>query len=183
MRELPKIFLLIAVLAFLHEAGRAQQNPVSQVGTRHEAEVKFVVKWDGRIIPGISYVSELNRKTEVIHHRDGGDPSIQRRSPGLTNFEPVIIKRPRTLDDTFEKWANKVWNLGSGLGTEVSLKDFRKDIIIELRDGNDRLLMAFKVYRCWPSEYIALSELNSGDTTVATETLILQNEGWELAGD
>ena len=181
MRQLIKILLTAVAIFSMQEAILAQQNSVSQSGTGHEEEIKFLVKWDGKIIPGITYVSELKRKTEVLTHRSGGDPSIQRRSPGITNFEPIIIKRPRTFDNAFKQWADKVWNLGSGLGSEVSLKDFRKDIVIELRDENDTLLMAFHVYRCWPSEYTALSELDSEGTAVAMETLVLQHEGWELA--
>jgi phage tail-like protein len=180
MKRSFNIFISAVILFFQHEAIHAQQNTGSRSSSNHEAEIKFLVKWDGKIIPGIIYVSELKRITEVLTHRTGGDPSIQRKSPGITNFEPIIIKRPRTFDKEFEQWVNKVWNFGSGLGSEVSLKDFRKDIVIELRDGNDKLLLAFKVYRCWPSEYIALSELDTEDTTVAMETLILQNEGWEV---
>ena len=181
MRQWIKIFLTAAVIFSMHESILAQQNPVSQSGTGHEEEIKFLVKWDGKIIPGITYVSELKRKTEILTHRSGGDPSIQRRSPGITNFEPIIIKRTRTFDKAFEQWANKVWNLGSGPGMEVSLKDFRKDLVIELRDGNDRLLMAFNIYRCWPSEYIALSKLDSEDTAPAMETLVIEHEGWEMS--
>ena len=179
MRQLLNIFFTAVILVFLNEASHAQLNE-SKRDTKHEAEIKFHVKCDGRIIPGISYVSELKRKTEVLTHRHGGDPSIQRRSPGITKYKPIIIKRPRTLDKEFEHWANKVWKFGAGLGSEVSLKDFRKDIVIELRDENDKILLAFKVYRCWPSEYVALSELDSEDTTLAMETLVLQHEGWEV---
>jgi len=49
---------------------------------------KFRVKWDGRYVAGVSKVSGLRRTTEVIHHREGGDPSTTRKSPGLTEFAP-----------------------------------------------------------------------------------------------
>lgn len=39
--------------------------------------------------------------------------------------------------------------------------------------------MAYKVYRCWPSEYVALSSFNGNYTSVAIESLTLQHEGWE----
>jgi phage tail-like protein len=87
--------------------------------------------------------------------------------------------RGRTHDTEFENWANKVWNYGSSLGTEVSLKDFRKDIVIELYNEAGQLVMAFKVYRCWPSDYVALSDLDANDTSVAFESITLQHEGWE----
>jgi phage tail-like protein len=141
--------------------------------------LKFRVKWDGKYVPGITRVSGLVRRTEVITSRSGGDPSIKRKSPGLNGFEPILLERRRTHAKEFEQWANKVWNLGSGLGAEVSLRDFRKDIIIELYNEAGQLVMAFKVYRCWPSEYQALSQLDGQGDSVATESILLQHEGWE----
>jgi len=142
-------------------------------------QFKFRVKWDGRYVAGVDKVSALKRTTEVVCHREGGDPSSQRRSPGQTSYEPIVLVRGRTHDMEFEQWANKVWNYGSGLGSEVSLKDFRKDILIELYNEAGQLVLAFKVYRCWPSDYIALSDLDAGNTSVAFESITLQHEGWE----
>lgn len=142
-------------------------------------QYKFRVKWDGKYIPGIHRVSGLVRKTEVVMHRVGGDPNIFRRSPGLTTYEPLVMERRRTHDTSFEEWANKVYNYGAGLGSEVSLKDFRKDIIIELYNEAGQTVMAFKVYRCWPSDYSALGELDSNGNAIAIESLVLQYEGFE----
>ncbi len=93
---------------------------------------KFRVKWDGKYVAGISKVGALKRSTEPVEHREGGDPSTSRKSPGRTKYEAITLERGVTHDTEFEKWANKVWNFGSGLGAEVSLKDFRKDLIIEV---------------------------------------------------
>ena len=143
-------------------------------------QFKFRIKWDGRYVAGISSMSALSRYTEVVEHRDGGEPNISRQSPGKTIFEPIVLERGITHDDEFEKWANKVWRYGSGMGSEVSLKDFRKDVIIELYNEAGQLVKAYKVYRCWPSEYVAISDLNAnGEAGVAFETVTLQNEGWE----
>src|SRR6188768_1051829 len=92
---------------------------------------KFRVKWDGRYVAGISKVGALKRTTEVVKHREGGDPSSSRKSPGRSEYEAVTLERGVTHDIEFEQWANKVWNYGSGLGSEVSLADFRKDVILE----------------------------------------------------
>ena len=142
-------------------------------------QCKFRVKWDGRYISGISSVSGLVRRTEVVLYREGSDPSSEHRSPGLTNYDPIILKRGRTHDTALEEWANKVWNFGSGPGAESSLDDYRKDIIIELYNEAGQLVMAWKVYRCWPSKYTAVSSLNADFCTPAQETITLQHEGWE----
>lgn len=140
---------------------------------------KFRVKWDGRYVAGISKVGALKRSTEPVEHREGGDPSTTRKSPGRTKFEAITLERGVTHDVEFEKWANKVWNFGSGLGAEVSLKDFRKDLIIELYNEAGQLAIAYKVFRCWVSEYQALPDLDANANAVAIQTLKLENEGWE----
>ena len=140
---------------------------------------KFRVKWDGRFVAGISKVGALKRTTEVVKHRDGGDPSSSRKSPGRTEYEAISLERGVTHDKDFEQWANKVWNFGSGLGSEVSLKDFRKDLIIELYNEAGQLVIAYKVFRCWISEFQSLPDLDANANAVAIQHIKLENEGWE----
>jgi phage tail-like protein len=140
---------------------------------------KFRVKWDGRYVAGVSKVGALKRSIEMIEHREGGDPSTSRKSPGRAKYEAISLERGVTHDPEFEKWANKVWNYGSGLGAEVSLKDFRKDIIIEVYNEAGQLALAYKVYRCWVSEFQALPDLDANANAVAIQSLKLENEGWE----
>lgn len=140
---------------------------------------KFRVKWDGRYVAGVSKVGSLKRTTEVVEHREGGDPSTSRKSPGRTKYDAITLERGVTHDTEFEKWANKIWNYGSGLGSEVSLQDFRKDIIIEVYNESGQLAIAYKVFRCWVSEYQAIPDLDAKANEVAIQTIKLENEGWE----
>lgn len=140
---------------------------------------KFRVKWDGRYVAGISKVGMLKRTTEVIEHREGGYASTVLKAPGQTKYEPIALERGVTHDKAFEQWANKVWNYGSGLGAEVSLKDFRKDIILELMNEAGQVAIAYKIYRCWVSEFQAMPELDANANAVAIQMLTLQHEGWE----
>jgi len=140
---------------------------------------KFRVKWDGKYVAGMSKVSSLKRSTEAVTHREGGDPSTSRVSPSTWKFEPITLERGVTHDVEFEKWANKVWHIGAGLGAEVSLKDFRKDITIEVYNEAGQLAIAYKVYRCWVSEYQAIPDLDANANAVAIQHIKLENEGWE----
>ena len=140
---------------------------------------KFRVKWDGKYVAGISKCSALKRTTEVVEHREGGDPSSSRKSPGRSKFEAITLERGVTHDVEFEQWANKVWNFASGLGAEVSLKDFRKDIMIEVYNEAGQLALAYKVFRCWVSEYQSLPDLDANANAVAIQHIKLENEGWE----
>jgi phage tail-like protein len=140
---------------------------------------KFRVKWDGRYVAGISKVSSLKRTTEVVEHREGGDPSTGRKSPGRNKFEAVTIERGVTHDLEFEKWANKVWNFGAGAGSEVSLADFRKDITIDTFNEAGQKVISYRLYRCWVSEYQAMPDMDANANAVAIQHIKLENEGWE----
>jgi len=139
---------------------------------------KFRVKWDGKYVAGISKISPLIKTTQVVKHREGGDKGNLRKSPGQTDFAPIIIERGVTHDPEFEEWANKVFQFGAGNGTEVSLKDFRKDLIIELYNEAGQLAIAYRVYRCWVSEFQALPELDASGNAVLIQYLKIENEGW-----
>jgi len=140
---------------------------------------KFRLKWDGKYVAGISKVSPLKRTTEVITFREGGDPSTSHKSPGRTEYDAITLERGVTYDMEFENWAAKVWNYGAGLGSEVSLADFRKDITLELYNEAGQLAFGYKIFRCWVSEYQALPELDANCSAIAIQSIILENEGWE----
>jgi len=140
---------------------------------------KFRVKWDGKYVAGVSKVTGLKRTTEVVKHREGGDPSSSRKSPGRTEYEAITLERGVTHDTTFETWANKVWNFGSGLGSESSLKDFRKDMIIDLYNEAGQKVISYKVFRCWVSEFQAQADLDANANAVLIQSIKLENEGWE----
>ncbi|HVJ03712.1 MAG TPA: phage tail protein [Sphingomonas sp.] len=140
---------------------------------------KFRVSMDGRYVAGISKVGALKRTTEVVKHREGGDPSSSRKSPGRTEYEAITLERGVTHDVDFERWANKVWNYQGGVGTEVSLKDFRKDILIELYNEAGQKVLAYKVFRAWVSEFQAQADLDANANAVLIQSIKLEHEGWE----
>jgi phage tail-like protein len=140
---------------------------------------KFKLKWDGKYVAGISKMGALKKTTEVVKHREGGDPSSSRKSPGRSEFEAITLERGVTHDTEFEKWANKVWHIGGAPENEVSLKDFRKDVIIEVYNEAGQKVIAYKVYRCWVSEYQALPDFDANANAVAIQHIKLENEGWE----
>ena len=145
---------------------------------------RFHVKWNGRYVAGISKVSGLTRTSQVVTFRAGGDPSVV-RSPGQTEFSAITLERGVMYDIAFEQWANKVWDYKNssaspGLANQiVSLDDVRKDIVIELYNEAGQKVVAYKVYRCWVSEYQAMPELDESGNAIAIQSMKLENEGWE----
>lgn len=140
---------------------------------------KFRVKWDGKVIPGISRASSLRRTTDVVEYREGGDPNTSHRSPGRSAYAPIVLERGVTHDTAFEDWANQVWRLGAGDGQEVALASFRKNVRLEILNEAGQLVLAFMVYRCWPSVYQPLPDLDAGASMTLLESLTLEHEGWE----
>jgi phage tail-like protein len=144
---------------------------------------KFRVKWDGQYVAGVSKVGALKRTTEVVKHRDGGDPSTSHKSPGRSEYEAITLERGVTQDLAFQQWANKVWDYqnaqAQNADTEVSLASFRKDLIIDLFNEAGQKVISYHVYRCWVSEYQALPDLDANANAVAIQHLKLENEGWD----
>ena len=146
---------------------------------------KFRVKWDGIYVAGVSKVGALKRTTELVEHREGGDPSTSRKSPGRSKYEAITLERGVTHDVAFQQWANKVWDYDNAQAAaeqrtlEMSLQDFRKDIIIDLFNEAGQKVISYTVYRCWVSEYQSLPELDANANAVAIQTIKLENEGWD----
>jgi phage tail-like protein len=130
-------------------------------------------------VAGISKVSALKRTTEVVKHREGGDPSTSRKSPGRTEFDSITLERGVTHDLEFETWASKVWQLQAALGSEVSLADFRKDVILDFYNEAGQLAISYHIFRCWVSEFQALPDLDANANAVAIQHIKLENEGWQ----
>ena len=136
---------------------------------------KFRVKWDGRYVAGVSKVGALKRSTEVVEHREGGDPSVSRKSPGRTKYEPITLERGVTHDPAFEAWANLIHSLQQ----PISLKNFRKDVVVDVYNEQGTKVLSYLLFRCWVSEFTALTSLDAATAAVAIESIKLENEGWE----
>lgn len=140
---------------------------------------KFRIVWDGKPVAGISKMSALKRTTEVVKHREGGDPSSSRKSPGRTEYEAITLERGVTHDTEFEVWANKVWTYGGKDGGEMSLRDFRKNISVEVYNESGQKVLAYNIFKCWVSEFQALPELDANANAIAIQSIKIEHEGWE----
>ena len=146
---------------------------------------RFKIVWDDDAGPtyvaGISRVSALTRSTQVIRHRDGGDPSTMHCAPGQTEYGPITLERGVSYDPAFEQWANKIFDHKNSSGSDAgSLADFRKTLTIEVYNEAGEKVLAYIVCNAWVSEYQAISELDAnGDAVALIESLTVENEGWE----
>lgn len=139
---------------------------------------KFQVIIDGRPVAGLKKMGALKKSTEAVKWRSAGDPSHERVMPGGTKYEPVNLEQGLTHDPVFEQWANLVNNIQGDAG--MSLKNYRKDIVINVLNLQGQVAFSYKLLRAWVSEFQSLPELDAGNmNTVGIQTITLQHEGWE----
>lgn len=155
--------------------------PLFPVNThRHDPyrTFKFQVVIDGKVVAGLKKMGALKKKTTPVKWRASNDPSHERVMPGGTTYDPVTLEQGLTHDPVFETWANLVNNIQGDAG--MSLKNFRKDIIINVLNLQGKVAISYKLYRAWVSDYQALPDLDAGNmNTIGIQTITLQHEGWE----
>jgi len=138
---------------------------------------KFKIKIDNVYVAGLSKCGALKKTTEMVEWREGGDPSTTHKLPGKTKYDAIMLTAGVSHDPTFEDWANKVNNFQGDAA--MSLKNFRKDIIIDVFNEAGQKVLSYKVFNCWVAEYQAIPELDASANAVMIQTIKLENEGWE----
>jgi phage tail-like protein len=137
--------------------------------TSKNKATRFQIKWDDRYIPGVKKITAFRRITEVVEFREGSEPEKIRKAPGITKFDPITLKRGISSDRAFEEWANAA----------ASDAGFYKDVRLEIYDSRGQLQMAYTISRCWVSSYQALPKLDDQKHKKVTESITLENEGWQ----
>ncbi len=139
---------------------------------------KFQVLIDGVPVAGLRKMGALKKKTEPVKWRTAGDPSHERIMAGGTSYEAISLEQGLTHDPVFESWANLVNNIQGDAA--MSLKGYRKDIVINVLNLQGQVAISYKIYRAWVSDYQALPDFDAGNmNTVGIQTITLQHEGWE----
>ena len=139
---------------------------------------KFQVLIDGQPVAGLSKMGALKKTTESVKWRTAGDPSHERVMPGGTSYEPVALEQGLTHDPVFANWANKVNNIEGDAA--ISLKEYRKDIVVNVLNLQGQVALSYKVRRAWVSDFQALPDLDAGSmNAIGIQMITLQHEGWE----
>jgi phage tail-like protein len=138
---------------------------------------KFRIKIDNVYVAGLAKCSALKKTTEMVEWREAGDPSTTHKLPGKTKYDPITLTTGVSHDTTLEDWANLVNNFQGDAA--MSLKNFRKNIVIDVFNEADQKVLSYFVYRCWVSEFQSLPDLDASANAVMIQTIKLENEGWE----
>ena len=135
------------------------------------ARVRLLV--DGVPVRGVRRVGPLRRTTEVLVHREGGDPGPGRPLPGRTQFAPVVVELAVEHDRAFEQWAAAV-TVPAG---QAPPPGFRRTLRVEVLSATGVVVLAYDLHRCWVSEHQALPGLDHAVPEPALHVTV-QHEGW-----
>lgn len=113
-------------------------------------QFKFVVSVDGRVVAGLSRVSDL--------------------APALSAVTPVVLERGVSYDAEFVQWATTCLSPSGAT---------RRDVTITLLDERGERVMRFMLRRCWVTAFDALPDLDGRTNAVAISQMVLRHEGWE----
>ncbi|MHA2429172.1 MAG: phage tail protein [Candidatus Hermodarchaeia archaeon] len=136
---------------------------------------KFEVEIDGFVRAGFSKVTGLKQTIEKVEYREGGDNETPRKLPGQSTFDDVVLERGLSIDSDFVDWIEQVFDLDRSEGNQGD-ENFRKKVVIYLKDKGGNRVKKWVIYRAWPSEN-ADPDLDASGNDVAIETLTLANEG------
>lgn len=137
---------------------------------------RFEVEISGHMVfarAGFQSVSGLQMSTEVIEYREGGDNLTVSKSPGLTTFEPITLSRGMSEDTDMWDWASKIFSLDNNSHSPK----YRANMIIKLKDRDNKVVRAWEVPNCWISRY-ETGEFNAMNNEVMLETIEVQHEGF-----
>ena len=130
---------------------------------------RFRVEIDGIAVAGFSEALVGSATTDVIEYREGTDPMLVRKLPGLSKFSNIKLKCGLTSSLELANWCKAVRNGQAQTRRKVA-------IIVIGETGSDEA--RFIVSEAWPTKYEA-SDLNGKGNEVLIETLELANEGIE----
>lgn len=140
---------------------------------------KFQVLIDGKVVAGLTKMTALKTKMDVVDWRSAGDDSHKRKLVGGASYDGVTLEQGLSHDPVFQNWMNLVNNIDGS--AKMSLKNFRKDIVVNVLNLQGTPSISYRLFRAWPSEFQALPDLDAGNTnTVGIQTLKLEIEGWQI---
>lgn len=143
---------------------------------------KFRVRFNNQVVAGLTKCSALTVSIESKDFRTGDMDGFKQKLPGMVSFEAITLEQGITTDKTFEAWATSMANYvgNKGADSQKTPDDFRKEIDIEIYNLNNEKVKAYRVYQCWVSKYTALPALDAGSADVMIQTIVLENEGFQV---
>lgn len=134
---------------------------------------------DGACVAGFGKVSALDETVNVAEYREPDAQFARRKLSGTTKYPAVTLEQGVTHNVEFAQWIRSGCRQGSSSDPETSLQDLRRDLVLEVYDGEGRFAIGYKLHRCWPAKCRAMPYHDASANAVAIEELKLDTEGYE----
>lgn len=129
----------------------------------------FVVEIDGVTLAGFAEVILPAASAEVIEYREGNEPAMVRKLPGLVSYGHLVLRRGITDADELYQWWRTVRD------GAVS----RRTVTVVLLDEARRPVKRWRFRDAWPVRYQP-SALDAQGTSTLIETLEVAHEGMDV---
>lgn len=144
---------------------------------------RFRIVIDGVARAAFSECSQLERSTEKVKYREGGQNETPEVSAGLTEYGDITLKRGQIVgsqrggDDDFVDWCNQVNDVAS----QGNALNYRRDFDIEQYSATNVRVRVWRVINTWPTVFKPFGQLKGDASENSIEEITLANEGWSLA--
>lgn len=140
---------------------------------------KFEVESDGFVRAGFSKITGLGETTEDIEYREGGENESPHHLSGQTKFNDVVFERGMSTDSDFINWRKLIYDLDKKDGAQGTDDDYRKTIVVFLKDKSGDRVKKWTISRAWPKE-VKYPDLDASANEVAIESMTVCNEGIKM---
>lgn len=136
---------------------------------------------------GFSEVVTPRGRVKDIEYRENTFGPTFSKQPGLTRYEPVVLRRGLTKDKGLYTWWELVNNEVSSLNkfqeslsflSAVTFQEpnFRRDVLISSIDRNGNYVKHWLLYNAWPIEYKSVNDFSASTSEIAIEEMSLTFE-------
>ncbi|HFC96902.1 MAG TPA: phage tail protein [Thermosulfurimonas dismutans] len=129
---------------------------------------RFLVEIDGIVQAGFSEVTLPDSTQDVVEYREGHEPPVLRKLPGLAKYGNVTLKWGVTDSLELYNWRRLV--------EQGKMGEARRNVAIIVLNEEGEPAARWEFYQAWPSKYDA-PDLNAKGNEVAIETLEITHEG------
>lgn len=137
----------------------------------HDPAVSFrfqVIARSGGVAAGFSKVSGLRDESEVIEYREGTDPLVKRKTPGIRTFPALVMERGMITDGLgLIEWRRDAIKCVEG---------FKSPVKVTVYNCDQEPARQVDFQRGWPNA-LQLADLDGGASEVNIESVEIVHEG------
>ncbi len=163
--------------------------------TQGTASIGTVLQDDKTVRGGFSECTVPKVSMKEMSYRENNHGNSSLKVPGLSTYEPVVLRRGVTANRQMYNWyklvnddastLNKFQDGITGLGA-VPFQDanYRREVLVSALDRQGNYVKHWLLYNAWPSTYKGANDFDAKVNEIAVEEITLTYEVFlEVTGD